>query len=347
MFRLENIHFLYGLAAIPLLVLLFIWMQLWKTRALKKFGDTEIVNQLITEASNVKPVLKIIILSVAFLFLIIGIVNPQVGSKLEEVKREGADIIIALDVSNSMKAEDIAPNRLEKAKQAIQKLIDRLQGDRIGMIVFAGQAYVQLPITTDYAAAKLFLGNIDTDIVPTQGTAIGSAIDLAIESFGSEDGKNKAIIIISDGENHEDDAVKAAQAAAEKGITVHTIGMGSPLGVPIPIYKNKVQIGYKKDKEGNTVITKLNEQALQEIASGGNGTYVHASNSDIGLNAILDEVKKLEKKQFESKLFTDYDDKFYYFIAIALLLFVSELLISERKSKWFAQLNLFNETHPS
>ena len=343
MFRLENIEYLYALAAIPLLIILFIVMQLWKKKALKQFGEGIIVNQLITDASKVKPVLKFILLMLAFFFLIIGIVNPQVGSKLEEVKRLGADIIIALDVSNSMKAEDLSPNRLEKAKQSIQKLIDKLQGDRIGMIVFAGQAYVQLPITTDYAAAKLFLGNIDTDIIPTQGTAIGSAIDLAIESFGPEDGKNKAIIIISDGENHEDDAIKAAQAAAEKSIVIHTIGMGSVIGSPIPIYKNKVQIGYKKDKEGSTVITKLNEQALQEIAFAGNGTYVHASNSDIGLNAILDEVKKLEKKQFESKMYTDYDDKFYYFILAALALLITEFLISERKSKLLERLNLFGE----
>lgn len=341
MFRLENIQYLYAYLLIPVFVLLFILMKQWRKKAIRSLGDTEVVRQLMPDVSTAKPVLKFIFLLLAMSLIILGIVNPQIGSKLQEVKRKGADVMIALDVSNSMKAEDLSPNRLQRAKLAISKLIDKLEGDRIGIVVFGGEAYVQLPITTDYAAAKLFLETIDTDIIPTQGTAIGAAVRLSMESFGQDVGKNKAIIVITDGENHEDDAVKAVEEAADRGISVNTIGMGSPSGSPIPVYRNGTQVGFKKDKEGNTVITKLNEQMLQELASTGNGAYVHASNSETGLNAILDEVNKLEKKNYESKMYSDYDDKFYYFLAPALLLIILELLISERKSKWLERLNLF------
>src|ERR1051326_5444831 len=238
MYRLDNIEFLYGLGIIPLLILLYVLNRLWRRKALKKLGDTEIISQLMPMVSEQKPLLRFILFLVATAFLIFGLVNPQIGSKLEEIKREGSDIVICLDVSNSMKAEDFKPNRLAKATQAIEKLIDKLNNDRIGIIVFAGEAYVQLPVTTDYAAAKLFLENISTDMVPVQGTVISSAIELAEKSFGTEEGKNKAIIIISDGESHDDDAIAAAKAAAEKGTIVHTIGIGSPEGVPIPVYKN-------------------------------------------------------------------------------------------------------------
>jgi Ca-activated chloride channel family protein len=275
--------------------------------------------------------------------VIIGIVNPQSGTKLEEVKRKGADLMICLDVSNSMKAEDLKPNRLEKAKQSISKLVDKLEGDRIGIIVFGGEAYVQLPITTDYAAAKLFLESINTEMIPTQGTAIGAAIDLAVESFGKDEGKNKAILIITDGENHEDNAVKAAESAAEKGITIHAIGMGSVDGAPIPIYKNNVREGFRKDKEGNTVITKLDEKTLQEIATAGNGIFVRATNADAGLNYVLDAIGKLEKKEFESKMYSDYEDRFQWFIAAAFILLLIETFLTERKSKLYQQLNLFND----
>jgi Ca-activated chloride channel family protein len=279
----------------------------------------------------------------AFSFVIIGIINPQSGSKLEEVKRKGADLMICLDVSNSMKAMDLQPNRLEKSKQAITKLIDKLEGDRIGVIVFGGEAYVQLPITTDYAASKLFLESINTDMIPTQGTAIGAAINLAVESFGKDEGKNKAILIITDGENHEDDAIKAAEAAAEKGITIHTIGMGSIDGAPIPVYKNGIREGFRKDKDGNTIMTKLNQQTLQEISAAGKGIFVRATNSDSGLNYVLDAIDKMEKKEFESKMYSDYEDQFQIFIAIALLLLLVETFLTERKSKLYKKLNLFND----
>ncbi len=343
MFQLENKYFLYALGLVPVFIIIYWLVNRWRRKALAAYGDVSIVKQLIPDVSVSKRIWKFILFSMAFAMVIIGIVNPQVGTKLEEVKRKGADLMICLDVSNSMKAEDLLPNRLEKAKQAISKLINKLEGDRLGIIVFGGEAYVQLPITTDYSAAKLFLESINTDMIPTQGTAIGTAIDLALESFGKDEGKNKAIVIITDGENHEDDAIKSAELAAEKGIAIHTIGMGSADGAPIPVYKNNVRESFRKDKDGNTVVTKLNEQALQEIAAAGNGIYVRASNSDAGLNSVLDEVSKLEKKQFESKMYSDYEDRFQWFVAAALVLLLVELFLTERKSKIYQRLNLFND----
>ena len=301
--------------------------------------------------------MKFILLLFALGFIILGLANPQIGSKMEEVKREGVDLMIALDVSNSMLAEDIKPNRLERAKQAISKLIDKLHNDRIGLIVFGGEAYVQLPITTDYSAAKLFLSIISTDIVPTQGTAIGEAIKLSIRAFSSDydnpkysgqnpqqsTQKNKAIIIITDGENHEDNAIEEAKNAADKGIIVHTIGMGLVKGAPIPAYYRGRQIGFRKDRDGNTIITKLNEAMLQQIASSGNGVYIRANNIQTGLNALFTELNKMEKVKFGSKMFTDYEDRFQYPIAIALFLLILELIIAERKSKWLSKMNLFGK----
>lgn len=343
MFQLENTYYLYALGLIPVFIIIYWLMNRWKKKALASFGSLAIIQQLFPDVSTAKRTTKFVLYTLAFALVIIGIVNPQVGTKLEEVKRKGADLMICLDVSNSMNAEDLQPSRLEKAKQAIFKLVNKLEGDRLGVIVFGGEAYVQLPITTDYSAAKLFLESINTDMIPTQGTAIGTAIELAVESFGKDEGKNKAIVIITDGENHEDDAIKAAEAAAEKGIAVHTIGMGAADGAPIPVYRNGVKEGYRKDKDGNTVVTKLNEQILQEIAAAANGIYVRASNADAGLNSVLSAIDKLEKKQFDSKMYSDYEDRFQWFIAAALLLLLIELFLSERKSKLYQRLNLFNE----
>jgi Ca-activated chloride channel family protein len=343
MIQIENNYFLLALILIPLFIIVYWVMNRWKKNALNAYGDLTVIEQLYPAVSKTKRIWKFILFNSAFLLLIIGIVNPQVGTKLEEVKHKGADLMICMDVSNSMKAEDLIPNRLEKAKLAVAKLIDKLNGDRIGIIVFAGEAYVQLPITTDYAAAKLFLESVNTDMVSSQGTAIGKAIGMAVESFGKDEGKNKAIFIMTDGENHEDDAIASAKAAVEKGITVHTIGMGSPNGSPIPLYRGNTNIGFRKDKDGNTVITKLNELMLQEISAAGNGVYVRASNSDVGLNNLLDAIEKLEKKEYESKLYGDFEDRFQWFIAPSLLLFLIEMLITERKSKLFSGINLFGD----
>jgi Ca-activated chloride channel family protein len=343
MFRFAHPEYLYALAILPVILLLFILMLSWKKRARKRLGEQVLINKLSEEYSRTKPVLKIVLSLLAFAFIIIACANPQIGTRLEEVKREGVDIIIALDVSNSMKAEDIKPNRLERAKQAISRLIDGLENDRIGMIVFAGQAYVQLPITSDYAAAKLFLQSIETEMVPTQGTCIGCAIELAEKSFNSEDQKHKALIIITDGENHEEDAVDAAKKANEKGIVLHTIGMGSLEGAPIPVYKNGMQVDFMKDHEGKTVITKLEPLTLERIAAEGKGLFIQASNSDDGLNSIFAQINKMEKKSFGTKQFTGFEDRFQYFLAAGLLLMLIEFSISERRSRIIQKMDLFKE----
>jgi Ca-activated chloride channel family protein len=344
MFRFSNPQFLYALGIIPVFVILYIIYRVRRKKALQKIGDDLLLAKLSPYASRTRQNIKLVLYLLATSLIIAAAAGPQIGSRLEEVKRKGADIIIALDVSNSMKAEDIKPNRLERAKQAISRLVDRLEGDRIGIIVFAGEAYVQLPVTTDYGAAKLFLGYIDTDIVPTQGTAIGSAIDLAVKSFSETSTHNKAIVIITDGENHEDDAAAAAKAAQEKGIIVHTIGMGSAEGAPIPVYHNKVQVDYKKDKQGNIVVSKLDDAALEKIALEGGGKFIRATNSDDGLNAIVNEINKMEKTEFGAKMITDYEDRFQYFLGAGFLLLLIEFLISERRSKMFSGFNVFDNS---
>lgn len=343
MFRFEHTYLLYLLVLVPLLWLLFILARNKRKKSIAAFGDDELVKQLMPEVSSSRPRWKFVLTSLGITALVLGVANPQIGSKYEEVKREGFELIIALDISNSMMAEDLEPNRLERAKQAISKLIDQLKTDKIGIIVFAGQAYVQLPLTTDYAAAKLFLSTVTPDIVPAQGTAVGSAIDLAIKSFGEKQDKNRAIIIITDGENHEDDAIQQATTAVESGITVHTIGVGSPEGTPIPVYINGKKSGFRKDNQGNTVVTKLNETMLQQVAAAGKGVYIRGNNLSSGMKTLLDEINKMEKKEFDSKMFTDYEDRFQYLLAAAVLFLLSELLLPERKSRWFGNVNLFEK----
>ncbi|MCY1718718.1 VWA domain-containing protein [Prolixibacteraceae bacterium Z1-6] len=339
-FRFGNIEYLWGLLIIPVLTLFFIWSRISRRRALKKFGQQEIISHLMPFSSKNRPVFKFFVVMLALAFFIAGIARPQFGSKLKTVKREGIELIIALDVSNSMMAEDIQPNRLERSKRAISRLVDRLKDDKIGLIVFAGDAYTQLPITSDYNSAKLFLNSVNTQIVPKQGTAIGAAIDLARRSFTPTGESNKAIIIITDGENHEDDAISSAQAAVKEGIIVHTIGMGLPAGAPIPVLRNG-QTDYLKDRDGNVVITKLDEQMLEKISAAGEGIYVRANNAQVGLNALFDEINKMEKTEMESKTFSEYDDQFQYFFAIGLLLLLLEFVILERKNKYLKNIKLF------
>ena len=338
MIRFEHIELLVALGAIPVFIGLFVLMRLWRNRALKRFADTAYLKMLAPRISRFKPWVKLVLFCAAFGFLVVGLANPQTGSKQEEVKRKGVDLMICLDVSNSMKAEDLSPNRLKRAKRAINRFVDALHGDRVGIIVFAGNAYVQLPITTDYPAAKLFLETVDTDAVPTQGTAIGEAIELAMESFDLEHPSGKAIVIISDGENHEDDAIQAAQQAAELGVVVHTIGLGSPKGAPIPLYRGGRKAGRRTDRDGNTIVTRLNEGMLQDIAAAGQGTYVRATNAHSGLEDIMREVDAMEKVKLGSMVFTDYEDRFWIFLAIALGLIVVESFISYRRSNWLSEL---------
>lgn len=338
LFRFAHTEYLNALAFIPLIMLIFFVMRYRQRKAWRKLGDTALLARLSPQTSNGKPVLKLILYCLAFGLIVVGLASPQIGTKLEEIKREGIDVIIALDVSNSMKAEDIRPNRLERAKQSISRFIDKLENDRIGLIVFAGKAYVQLPITTDFSAAKLFLSTINTNLIPTQGTAIGAAIDLSLSSFAGKDNKHKALIIITDGENHEDDALESAKNAAKEGVVIHTIGMGSPEGAPIPV-SNNGNSDFLKDNNGTTVITKLDQLSLEKIAVEGKGIFVRASNAEDGLETVMKEISKMDKKTFEAKQFTDYEDRFQYFIGAGFLLLLFEFIISSRKSKWIGKLN--------
>jgi Ca-activated chloride channel family protein len=340
MFRFENSGYLWGMLIIPIFTVFYIWSRIARKRALRRFGNEDILKFLMPFASRFRPMLKFAVLMLALAFIIAGIAGPQYGSKLKKVKREGIELIIALDVSNSMLAEDIQPNRLDRSKLAISRLVDKLKDDKIGLIVFAGDAYTQLPITSDYNSAKLFLNSVNTQIVPKQGTAIGAAIALAMRSFSPSSKANKAIIVITDGENHEDDAVSVAKSAVENGIVVHTIGMGLPQGSPIPVLRNGAK-EYLKDNQGNVVITKLDETMLEQIATAGDGVYVRANNAQVGLNTLFDEINKLEKTEMESLVYSDYEDQFQYFFAIGLFLILLEFVILERKNKFLKNIKLF------
>lgn len=307
---------------------------------MRRLGDKNLIESLVPELSGVRPLLKIALQVLAFSSAVIMLARPQFGSKIEDVKKEGVEVIIALDVSNSMLAEDIQPDRLTRAKQSISHLVDDLDNDKIGLIVFAGDAYTQIPITTDYVSAKMFLSTINPDMVPKQGTAIGAAINLGMRSFSPGEGKSKAIIIITDGENHEDDPVKSAEEAAKAGIVIHTIGIGSTEGVPIPVIINGKN-DYLKDASGNTVITRLDEEILRKIAIAANGSYVRASNSNIGLDEIFNEIKKMKKQELESTIYTEYNDQFQIFAAIAVLLLIIDFIIMERKNRRLANLRIF------
>ena len=342
MLRYDNIEYLYLLLLIPLIIGAIVLYSRWQKKSIQQFGDSQLVKELMQSHSRLRKKIKNFIFVLSILFLIIGLSNPQIGTKMEEVKREGVDLMIAIDLSYSMMAEDIKPNRLERAKQAISRLIDKLEGDRIGLVVFAGEAYVQLPVTTDYSAAKLFLSTVNTSIVPTQGTEIGNAIDLCIKSFDNDNAQSKAIIIITDGETHDDEAIASAKTAQEQGIYIHTLGMGLTKGGPIPIYDKYGNTSeYRKDREGNTIITKLNEPMLQQIAQSGMGTYVRANNSKSGLSLLFDEINKMEKKEIGTMIITDYKDRFQIFLAISLFLLLFDLLLLQRKTRWNSSINLY------
>jgi len=341
MFKFEHTIYFYAFSALPVMLILVLWYFISRKQKLKKLGDANLISQLLPYSSKRKRIIKFILFMLGFSSLIIALCNLQTGSKLTEVKREGADIIVCIDVSNSMLAQDLSPDRLTRAKYALEKMIDGLEGDRLGLVIFAGEAYVQLPITTDYSAAKLFLSSIGPGMVPVQGTNVSDAIKKASESFSNDEGKNRAIILITDGENHDSEAIQAAEEAGKNGIMINTIGIGSENGVPIPLIENGVVKGYRKDKQGQTVITKLNTNLLKTIASKANGVFVQASQADIGLGAVLDKIGELDKVQLENKMYTDYEDQFQWFLGLSLVLFFIEFLISERVSEWFKKINLF------
>jgi Ca-activated chloride channel family protein len=339
MFRFANSFILYFLILIPIFSVLFSLLQHRKQKSIERFGDLNLMQQLMPDASKSRPFWKFVLLMAALTFVILGLARPQFGSKLQEVKRKGVEIIIALDVSNSMNARDIQPSRLEHAKQIITKLVDRLDNDKIGLIIFAGESYMQMPITTDYVSAKMFLSDINTNIVAVQGTAIGSAINMALKSFSLNSNLQKVLLIITDGENHEDDPIEAAKAAYEKGVIIYTMGIGLPEGAPIPAEGR--QADYKKDQGGTVVISKLDEVTLEKIALNAGGIYIRANNTMGSLNTLFSKLNNLTKKEYESKIYSDYDDQFQYFFGFVFIILIIEYFVVERKGKWFRNIKLF------
>ncbi len=341
MFRFANSELFWLFWLIAIALGLYILAGILKRIALRKFGNPELMNQLMPDTSFVKPFIKFSLLLLTLALVILAAARPQLGTRLEEIKREGVEIILALDVSNSMLAEDIRPNRLEQAKMSIQRMTDRLVNDKIGLIVFARKAFVQVPLTTDYTVTKMLTATVSTESVPVQGTAIGSAIDLAVNSFSSTEENSKILIIISDGENHEDNPVEAARLASLRGIVIHTIGIGDPRGSPIPIKGRGGQQNFLTDQDGNVVMTRLDETTLRQIASVTGGIYVRATGSEFGLNNILNEISGMEKSEFESLVYTGYEDKFQYFTGLALFFIFLTVFITDRKSLFFEKLNFF------
>lgn len=338
MFRFEHPEALSLLFILPVLLLLFLYSMYIKKRNLKRFGDMKIIRSLMPDIALKKQHLKFWILFACTGLFILILAGPQFGSKIETVKKQGIEVMICLDVSNSMLSTDISPSRLDKSKQILSRLIDELENDKIGLIVFAGDAFIQLPITSDYVSAKMFLSSINPAMVPTQGTAIGAAINLAIRSFTPSESTEKTIILITDGENHEDDALGAAKAATEKGIMVNVLGVGSAQGGPIPIPGSN---NFQRDNEGNMIITKLNEQMCQEIAVTGTGMYARTDNTNSALKALLSELNKLSKSEVESKVYSSYDEKYAVFAWIALVLLIVEFFILDRRNRVFSRISLF------
>ena len=342
MYQIEAPEYFVLLAIIPVLWLGYFYMRVWQTKKQKALFDAKLLDKVVIERSRFKPFIKLILLSLALLFLITGLTNPKMGTKLETVKRRGVDIVFAIDVSKSMDAEDVAPSRLEKAKRLVSKIVDNLVSDRIGLIAYAGEAYPLLPITTDYAASKIFLQNMNTDLVSSQGTAIDDAINLATTYFDEED-TNKILIILSDGEDHSQKAVEAAKQAAQQGVTIFTIGIGTKKGSVIPIKKNGSLYGYKKDKNGQTVITRLDDKILKEIAAVTNGKYIDGRNTKQVVNYIKDALKKMDKREFETTKFSEYKDQFQWFLLAGFVFLVLYIIVLERETQWLRKLNLFNE----
>ena len=343
MYQIEEISWLW-LGIIPLLVmLLFIGDRIWKSNIQDNFLSKNALMRLSPNISSFKPYLRIFTILFSLIFLVLAMVNPQIGTKMETFKRFGVDIVFAVDVSRSMLAEDIVPNRLEKSKQLVNQIINTLNGDRIGIVAYAGKAFPQLPITTDYSSGKMFLQSMNTDMISSQGTAIDEAIQLATTYYDDESKIERILIIISDGEDHNDVSVDMAKIASEKGIIIYTIGVGKEKGAPIPIKKNGIIQSYKKDNKGEVVITKLNRQVLVDIANQTGGEFIDGSETKFVVNRIGEILKETEKKEFESKKFSEYKDQFQWFLAIGLLLLFIEIFLFDSKTFWVKKLNLFNE----
>lgn len=331
-FRWDRPDLLRFLVIGPVLILLFLVDIAWRNRALSRFADQATIARMVPGISTTRPVLRFLFIRHAMGFAIIALAAPQFGSHPQEVKAKGVDIVLAVDVSNSMECEDLRPSRMEAARRALEQLVDRMRGDRLGIVVFAGDAFVQLPITADRSAARLFIRTIGTGSVGTQGTAIGAAIDLAARCFDAESAASKAIIVITDGENHEDDAVGAAQRAAEAGIVVHTVGMGTPQGGPLPVRRNGQLQGFRKDPDGATVVSRLDEAMLARIASAGGGSFVRATASSTGVQELVDQLRKMDQTETGTIRYTAHDDQYQWPLGASVLLVISYLLIGERRN---------------
>ena len=343
MYQIDVFEYIYLLAALPLLWIIYALFLRWKNKTQINFARPELLELLSPNRSNFKPTLKIIFLSLVLLFLILGLMNPKIGTQLETVKREGVDIVFAIDVSKSMLAEDIAPNRIEKSKRLVSAIINQLASDRVGVIAYAAQAVPQLPITTDYGAAKMFLQALNTDMLSSQGTALDSAIDLSGTFFDDEDQTNRVIFLISDGEDHSEDATNAASRAADLGIKIFTFGVGTEKGAPIPLKRNGVIESYKKDFDGEVVITRRNQKVLEDIANSTDGGYQDGNDTSLVLEFVSEQLKAMDKKEFEAKKFVSYKDRFQAFLFGALFFLLIDLLLFETKTKWIQKMNLFNE----
>ena len=343
MYQIDVFQYIYLLFIIPLLWLIYAFLVRWKRKTQNNFARPELLELLSPNRSKFKPTFKIILLSLSIISLVFGLMNPKIGTQLETVKREGVDIVFAMDVSRSMLAEDIAPNRIEKSKRLVSAIINQLASDRVGIIAYAAQAVPQLPITTDYAAAKMFLQALNTDMLSSQGTALDSAIDLAGTFFDDEDQTNRVIFLISDGEDHSEEASNAASRAAKLGIKIFTFGVGTESGAPIPLKRNGIIESYKKDSDGEVVITKLNQNILQNIAASTGGIYQDGNNTQKVLDFVSEQLKAMDKKEFEAKKFVSFKDRFQAFLLAALIFLLIDLFLFETKTKWVQKLNLFNE----
>ena len=341
MFRFEEPAYLYLLLLLPLLAAFYLYSNYRKRKNIRKFGDPELMAQLMPDVSKYRPDVKFWLVFAAIGLFTVLLARPQFGSKLETVKRQGVEVMIALDISNSMLAQDVQPSRLQKAKRLVAQLVDKMQNDKVGMIVFAGDAFTQLPITSDYVSAKMFLETINPSLITTQGTDIGAAIRLAMKSFTPQEGVGRAIIVITDGENHEGGAVEAAQEAAEKGMQVFVLGVGSPDGSPIPAEDGSNN--FRRDKDGNVIVTRLNEQMCQEIAQAGDGIYVRVDNSNAAQKVIAQEINKMAKADVETQVYTEFNEQFQAVAWIILLLLLAEMLILERKNPLFRNIHLFKK----
>jgi Ca-activated chloride channel family protein len=343
MYQIEEPFYFYLLLVVPIILIGFVLLNKWKKTIQNKNISNHLLKKLSPENSQFKPKFKLFLLSLVFIFISVGLVNPKIGTQLKTVKREGVDIVFAIDVSKSMLAEDIAPNRLEKGKRIVSETINKLNSDRVGIIAYAASALPVLPITTDFSTARMFLQGIDSDMLSSQGTAILEAIKLAKDYFDDENQTNRVLCILSDGEDHEFMDQNIPSSVKEMGISIFTVGLGSTKGAPIPIKSRGIIESYKKNFEGDVVITKLIPQFLKEIASSNNGIYISGDNTDFVVNQIIEKLKEMDKKEFESKQFVAYKDQFQWFIGFGLFFLCLELFVFEKKTYWVKKLNLFNE----